>query len=700
MERVEETLQLLCAQYENLRYRHHNGASPWPSSPVVAGECAKRKRSVTNNSNVQEGEAEQGCVLKALGRIRTELQALRLLEREAGSNDRVDAFRSRARELGRLIQIALAQRDESSIASLREDGDCDKYYGDNGAGDRKPAAVRATTENDNNHSESGRKWRCDFCIDHSFESYEDCLDHEKECSRRSEEFLRSLTTTTAVERSADAAVPLNPLAMDLDRTIPELSPFHRVPSKKKNKRCSEGSPSRKRRKVLLTTVAPSSSASSSIAQSLVAQANSSLTLLQTTQQEEKKDIYSMAWSEIVDDDDDGEGRAVLLVTCSGRRLCLYRQRLQQGSKSGGLELECCFRDPDRKESFYSCVFAGRTQQRPYVPKQHQPYKNGKQISQKGRIIDKLSPEWESILAATKGPQLVCVGGEQRVIQVIDTVRKQIIHTLMGHGDAVYDLKVSPVDEWLLLSASRDESCRLWNLRTGSMVAVFGGHEGHRDAVNSVSWHSSGRQFASGGTDTRVKIWEFTRNVEKAIAASHQIADENEASKGQREERYLTGHTALVQYPIFSSNKVHVHCVDCIEFVGDLVMSKAPENMVKLWWPKIERQTTILRNPTVPPPSDVVLLRTFELEDCDDIWFVRFAMDPSKQILAAGNTQGVVYVWNIGARSREPFCTLRIKKRSSTIRYLSFSPDGTVLAASTHDGCIHRWSLHGIHQRVS
>ena len=309
LERVEETLQLLCAQYENLRYRRDNGASPMPYSRVVAGECAKRKRSVTNGSSVQEGEEEQGCVLKALGRIRTELQALRLLEREAGSNDRVDAFRSCARELGRLIQIALAQRDESSIASLREDGDCGKYHGDDGAGERKPAAVRATTENDDNNSESVRKWRCDFCIDHSFESYEDCLEHEKECSRRSEEFLRALTTTVAAGRSADVAVPFDPLAMDLERTIPEHSPFHRVPSKKKNKRkqppastnpCSEGSPSRKRRKVLFTTVAPSSSTSSSIAQSVVAPAIPRLTLLQTTQQEEKKDIYSMAWSEIVD----------------------------------------------------------------------------------------------------------------------------------------------------------------------------------------------------------------------------------------------------------------------------------------------------------------------------------------------------------------------------------------------------------------
>lgn len=398
---------------------------------------------------------------------------------------------------------------------------------------------------------------------------------------------------------------------------------------------------------------------------------------------EKKDIYSIAWSEV------HEEKTVHMASCSGRNLLLYRQEVpdgaqrssgQQASSNYQLKLEYSYRDADSSEDYYACVFAGRTQLRPFVPKQ-QP---------QAKAIAKLPPEWESILTKCKGPQLVCVGGEQGVIQVIDTVRQQSIQTLMGHGGAIYDLKVSPVDEWLLLSASRDESCRLWSLRTGSAVAVFGGHEGHRDAVISVAWHKSGQQFASAGVDTRVKLWEITANVENAIAANHEIANEIEASRGQQEERYLSGSPVLEQYPVFSSNKIHVHLVDCVEYVGDLLVSKSTQNTVKLWCPKIERETSTLGYPTVPPPSDIVLLRSFVLKDCDEIWFVRFAMDPSKQILAAGNTQGIVYLWNIGSRTRKPH-KLRIR-RSCTIRYLSFSPDGNVLVASTNDGCIYCWNV--------
>jgi polycomb protein EED len=72
-----------------------------------------------------------------------------------------------------------------------------------------------------------------------------------------------------------------------------------------------------------------------------------------------------------------------------------------------------------------------------------------------------------------------------------------------------DAPRSPAAPDLILSASADESVRLWNAATGDPLATLHGEAGHLAEVVDVAWHP-GKPWlvASAGLDDTVVIWSL------------------------------------------------------------------------------------------------------------------------------------------------------------------------------------------------
>ena len=121
--------------------------------------------------------------------------------------------------------------------------------------------------------------------------------------------------------------------------------------------------------------------------------------------------------------------------------------------------------------------------------------------------------------------LIAVAGLNGVIKIVDCTERAVARSLLGHGNAVNDLKAHPLNSDLLFSASKDESVRLWNIKTGVPIVIFSGDDGHRDEVISLDVHALGNALASSGMDRNVRVWALDSDIiRNAVKASYAHTD--------------------------------------------------------------------------------------------------------------------------------------------------------------------------------
>lgn len=120
--------------------------------------------------------------------------------------------------------------------------------------------------------------------------------------------------------------------------------------------------------------------------------------------------------------------------------------------------------------------------------------------------------------------ILAVGGTGCIIKIIDLSNKKPYRKLIGHRNDIYDLKFYPNDGNILLSASKDNSIRLWNITNCLQIGIFAGPKGHSADVLSIDWHLSGEYFVSSGIDNTIKIWQIYDDMSDNIKLSYKFVD--------------------------------------------------------------------------------------------------------------------------------------------------------------------------------
>jgi WD40 repeat protein len=208
-----------------------------------------------------------------------------------------------------------------------------------------------------------------------------------------------------------------------------------------------------------------------------------------------------------------------------------------------------------------------------------------------------------------------------------------IRVLTGHSSAVSALAVAPDGSWLV-SASNDQTIRIWDVATGTERAMLAGNT---SGVRALAVAPDGSWLVSASNDHAVRIWDVATGTERAT---------------------LVGHASEV-------------CAVAIAPDGSWLASGSDDQTVRIWDIATGAERTVLTGHTG--------------------WVRAVAIAPDGSWLASGGAgaDGTVRVWDVGTGAERTV----LNGHSSWIRSMAISPTGSWLASASADGTLRIWDAH-------
>ena len=197
--------------------------------------------------------------------------------------------------------------------------------------------------------------------------------------------------------------------------------------------------------------------------------------------------------------------------------------------------------------------------------------------------------------------------------------------LKGHTDHVRSAAYSP-DGREIVSASSDNTIRIWDAVTGECKRVL---EGHTSSVNSAAYSPDGREIVSASSDNTIRIWDAVTGECK---------------------RVLEGHTSSVNSAAYSPD-------------GREIVSASSDNTIRIWDAVTGECKRVLEGHTSSVNSA--------------------AYSPDSREIVSASADKTIKVWNADD-SREVYSY----SLPSPCYAASFSPDGRTIAVACDDGNIY------------
>jgi WD40 repeat protein len=229
----------------------------------------------------------------------------------------------------------------------------------------------------------------------------------------------------------------------------------------------------------------------------------------------------------------------------------------------------------------------------------------------------------------------------------------------GHSQNIYGLAFSP-DSRFLASGSDDHTARIWDVETGTTMAVL---RYHKTYVNSVSFSSDGVYLATGSSDHTICIWKRQASGDWGCVLTLTQPDQ-----------ILRDHSSMVLSVAFAPK-------------GQMLASSSNDQL-RLWDTSANAAGDVRSEINNPQPSHHRGLSSSVLTGAGHTTSVScLAISPDGEMIASASSDGVICLWD-GVKGYR-LCTMS-EGHKEVVKALVFSQDGARLVSGSSDNSAIVW----------